>query len=280
MRTVLINGIAAEYTSVDDRGLHYGDGLFETIACTGARPLFIEQHLNRMESGARVLDIPFPDRQLIQDDIDCLLMDSINTHSVIKLILTRGRGERGYRYQTGQIPTRICMHSAVPGYVADWQRQGIAVRFCETMASVNPDLAGIKSLNRLENVLASSELDSAYQEGLMSDIDGNVIEGTMSNVFAVLDDELITPDLSRCGIKGVMREQIIDIAQHNSIRVETGNITRDELKNSQEIFVCNSVIGLCVVKQLEQQTFHTFTMSKFLNTALINRIEANAKTAV
>ncbi len=278
MRRVLINGVAAAYVSVDDRGLHYGDGVFETIACTGTRPIFIEQHLQRMQSGARVLNIPFPDRQLILDDINCLLYNS-NTDSVIKLILTRGQGRRGYRYETTALPTRICMHAASPQYLRQWQQQGISVRFCETRASINPDLAGIKSLNRVENVLASSELGSAYEEGLVSDIEGNIIEGTMSNVFAVVDDGLVTPDLSRCGIKGIMREQIIDIALNNGISVETRNITRDELICAQEIFVSNSVIGLCVVKQLEQLSFDTFTMSKLLKAALDNRIEANAKTA-
>ena len=278
MSKVLINGIASEYVSVTDRGLHYGDGVFETIACVGNSAVFIQQHLNRMENGARKLNIPFPDRQLFLDDINCLLRGS-NSNSIIKLILTRGRGKRGYRYEKTQIPTRICMLSAWPDYVAHWREHGITTRFCQTQVSVNPQLAGIKSLNRLDSVLASSELGPAFNEGFLSDIDGNVIEGSMSNIFIVSNGTLVTPDLSRCGVNGIMREQIIDIAQNSSIKVETRNITRDELLESREIFISNSVIGVCVVKQLEKQSYNTDTMTRTINRILDKRIEADAKAA-
>lgn len=278
MSKVLINGIASEYVSVTDRGLHYGDGVFETIACVGNSAVFIQQHLNRMENGARKLNIPFPDRQLFLDDINCLLRGS-NSNSIIKLILTRGRGKRGYRYEKTQIPTRICMLSAWPDYVAHWREHGITTRFCQTQVSVNPQLAGIKSLNRLDSVLASSELGPAFNEGFLSDIDGNVIEGSMSNIFIVSNGTLVTPDLSRCGVNGIMREQIIDIAQNSSIKVETRNITRDELLESREIFISNSVIGVCVVKQLEKQSYNTDTMTRTINKILDRRIEADAKAA-
>jgi len=279
MNKVLINGITAEYVSVADRGLHYGDGVFETIACLDNSPVFIDQHLNRMESGARKLKIPFPDRQLFLNDINCLLRSS-NTSCVIKLILTRGQGKRGYRYEEKQVPTRVCMISEWPEYVAQWKKHGIATRFCQTQVSLNPQLAGIKSLNRLENVLASSELATGFDEGFLSDIDGNVIEGTMSNIFAVCNDVLVTPDLSRCGVNGIMRQQIIDIADKNHISIHIRNITRDQLLESQEIFVSNSVIGICGVKQLEQHTYTTNAMTHEINTALQKRIGANAKTAV
>jgi len=278
MSKVLINGISSGYVSVSDRGLHYGDGVFETIACVGNTPVFIQQHLDRMESGARKLNIPFPDRQLFLDDINCLLRGS-NSNSILKLILTRGRGKRGYRYEKTQIPTRICMLSAWPDYVAHWREHGITTRFCQTQVSVNPQLAGIKSLNRLDSVLASSELGPAFNEGCLSDIDGNVIEGSMSNIFIVSNGTLVTPDLSRCGVNGIMREQIIDIAQNSSIKVETRNITRDELLESREIFISNSVIGVCVVKQLEKQSYNTDTMTRTIKKILDRRIEADGKAA-
>jgi len=278
MSKVLINGIASGYVSVTDRGLHYGDGVFETIACIGNHPVFIQQHLNRMESGARKLKIHFPDRQLFLDDINCLLRGN-NSNSIIKLILTRGGGKRGYRYEKRQVPTRICMLSAWPDYVAHWREHGIATRFCQTQVSTNPQLAGIKSLNRLDSVLASSELGPAFNEGFLSDIEGNVIEGSMSNIFIVTNDTLVTPDLSRCGVNGIMREQIIDIAHNNNIKVETRNITKDELLESREIFISNSVIGACVVKQLEQQFYNIDTMTRTINKILDRRIEVDAKAA-
>ena len=261
-----------------DRGLHYGDGVFETIACLRARPVFIDQHLNRMSSAAAKLDIPFPDRQLILNDIDGLLRGA-TANSVIKLILTRGRGKRGYRYQKKQLATRICMHSEWPDQVDQWRQNGVKAQFCETPVSVNPVLGGIKTLNRLENVLASHELGAGIDEGFMLDADGNVIEGTMSNIFAVIDDALVTPDVSRCGIEGIMREQIIDIADKNTIKVEVRDINREEFQQAAEIFICNSVIGLCTVKQLEQRVYTSENMTNTINMLLQRRIEADAKAA-
>ena len=279
MQQVLVNGIAADYVSVADRGLHYGDGLFETIACAGTHAYFLDRHLQRMENGARILDIPFPGRERIRRDIDRLLQARSSARSVIKLMLTRGSGKRGYRYDNNQHPTRICMLSPWPDYVALWAQHGKKARFCRTQASVNAHLAGIKSLNRLENVLASSELGTGYDEGFLCDIDGNVIEGTMSNVFAVVDDVLLTPDLSRSGIPGIMRDQVIASAKEIGFEVEAASISRDELTGSREIFISNSVIGICGVKQLEKYSFDCTTMTEAIHATLKKRIDSDAKTA-
>lgn len=279
MQQILINGIPSEYVSAADRGLQYGDGVFETIACVGTHAVFIEQHLKRMEHGARKLDIAFPDRELFLHDIHRLLKNSGDNKSIIKLLLTRGQGKRGYRYEQSQLPTRVGMLSDWPEYVEQWNRQGIKSRFCTTSASINPQLAGIKSLNRLENVLACNELGGEYDEGFLCDIDGNVIEGTISNVFAVIDNVLVTPDLSRCGIRGIMREQVLASAYESGISVNIINLSRETLMNSQEIFICNSVVGLCVVKQLEQQRFNNHTMTESIKRALGERIHADTKTA-
>jgi 4-amino-4-deoxychorismate lyase len=231
-----------------------------------------------MQRGAQQLDITFPDRQLIMQDINELLSNHNSGNCVIKLILTRGQGQRGYRYDKQQIPTRLCMQSDWPGHVDHWQLHGLKACFCKTMASINPRLAGIKTLSRLENVLASNELGNEYDEGFLSDIDGHVIEGTMTNLFAVCNGVLVTPDLTRSGIHGVMREQILDIAVNADIKVETRPLTSHELMQAEEIFVSNSVIGLCVVKQLEQQSFQSDTMAKTINKILQKRIEADAET--
>ncbi|MBT8129127.1 MAG: aminodeoxychorismate lyase [Gammaproteobacteria bacterium] len=278
MHKILINGIASEYLPATDRGLHYGDGIFETIACEDSHPVFVHQHLQRMENAAGKLDIPFPGRHRLQQDIGRLLAGN-EGKCVIKVILTRGSGKRGYRYDRGQAATRISMRSSWPHHVTEWQQHGIIVRFCETPVSLNPALAGIKSLNRLENVIASSELGTAHDEGFMSDIDGHVIEGTMSNLFAVIEGALVTPDLSRGGIKGIIREQILDIAKNSNIKHEIRDIGRDELLSSGEIFICNSVTGICRVKQLEQQHYAQARMTATIKTQLQQRIKADAKAA-
>ena len=278
MSGLLINGIASDYVSANDRGLHYGDGLFETIACTGTRAQFIDDHLDRMQHGARVLGIAFPGRQLILDDIDSLLINS-RAASVIKLVLTRGSGKRGYRPPERQASTRVCMLGAWPEYIDRWKRDGITARMCKTPVSVNPELAGLKTLNRMENVLAAGELAGDVDEGIMTDADGQVIEGTMSNLFAVIDGSLVTPDLSRCGIAGIMRAQIIDIAKTNAMKIEIRNMDRDELLSASELFVCNSLIGVCAVRRLEQLEFTADTITRTIKTNLQKRMQADAKAA-
>ena len=163
--------------------------------------------------------------------------------------------------------------------LARWRQQGIKARFCTTPVSTNPALQGIKSLNRLENVLAANELDAGTDEGFMSNTEGHVIEGTMSNVFAYTDATLITPDLSQSGIEGIMREQIIALAADNNIRLQIRTIDRDELLLSRELFICNSLIGICPVRQIEKRVFETGTMTDTINDLLQRRIDADAKAA-
>lgn len=278
MEQILINGIAADYVSATDRGLHYGDGIFETIACIGGQPVFLAQHLHRMAQGAHRLDISFPGEQLFRGDIGRLLAGR-QGDSVIKLMLTRGPGQRGYRCDTRQTPTRLSMLSDWPAHISRWRQQGINARFCKTPVSTNPALQGIKSLNRLENVLASNELGADADEGFMSNTDGHIIEGTMSNIFAIMDATLVTPDLSQGGIEGIMREQIIALAADNNIKLQIRPIDREELLLSRELFVCNSLIGICPVRQIEQQAFETGTMTDTINELLQRRIDADAKAA-
>lgn len=278
MRGLLINGIESGYVSVQDRGLHYGDGVFETIACSAGQAQFVDQHLDRLQRGARVLGIAFPDRQLFLDDIGRLLQQG-NGAGVVKLILTRGRGKRGYRCEQNHLPTRISMFAERPAYIDRWQHAGITARFCVTPVSVNPQLAGLKTLNRLENVLAARELGDGFDEGIMMDPGGCVIEGTMSNVFAVIDDVLVTPALTRCGIEGIMRAQVIDIAATQAMKVDIRDIPRDELLSAAEVFVSNSLIGLCAVRQIEQHEFAAGRIMQTINTHLQKRMQAHAKTA-
>ncbi len=279
MTYTLVNGINSEHISVNDRGLHYGDGLFETIACNNAKPQFLAQHLERMQKGAEQLHIKFPDTHLFHQDINIALDANNQSRCVIKLILTRGQGKRGYAYDNSMPPTRICQLSEWPQHVDGWKQTGIKATFCKTQAISSSQLAGIKHLNRLENVLAGNELGTEFQEGFLSDANGHVIEGTMSNLFAVTGKKLLTPDLAYAGIAGIMRDQIISIAGENKIPVEVCNISQQQLKQADEIFISNSLIGVCRIQQLDEQTFQSDDMFRLINTALEKRTEADAETA-
>lgn len=260
-----------------DRGLQYGDGLFETIALVGGALQFWEQHIQRMQQAAGKLGLDFPGEAIYFQDVRQLCKASKHTDAVIKLMLTRGQGARGYRAPDKQTPTRIAMLSDWPGHTTDYSASGIQLCLCKHTVSVNPDLAGIKHLNRLDSVLARSEWHDEYEEGLMSDMDGNIIQGTMSNVFAVRGNTLYTPDLQHCGINGIIRQQVLDSAQDENIHVEICNLAAEDIYSMDEIFVTNSIIGLWPVTQIKDKAFLPAETTHALASNLQRRMLKNAK---
>jgi 4-amino-4-deoxychorismate lyase len=193
----MINGEIKELFPATDRGLHYGDGLFETIAVINGRPTLWQAHMERLQCGCELLGIPLPDLQQLHEEASSLC--SSEERVVLKLMITRGSGGRGYRPPQDVLSQRILFRYPWPD--SPDLSHGIQLRVCQTPLACNPALAGIKHLNRLEQVLARAEWDDpAIHEGLMCDLDGRVKEGTMSNLFWVEDSQLFTPDLSRCGV--------------------------------------------------------------------------------
>lgn len=277
MQCVSINGIHAEHLSVMDRGLQYGDGLFETIACVDGELQFWEQHIQRMRAGAAILKIDFPDAEYFLQDIRNLCSITSENNFVVKIILTRGQGSRGYLSTDTPRTTRIVIRSDWPDYSPDLINTGISACLCKHPVSINPALAGIKHLNRLDNVIARNEWHNEYHEGLMLDTDGYVIEGTMSNVFAVRSNILYTPMLDRSGVDGVIRNQVINIARDEKIKIETARLTMNDLYLMDEIFVSNSIIGIWPVRMIEQQAYLVGEMSKKMHNQLQQRMSEHAK---
>jgi 4-amino-4-deoxychorismate lyase len=148
------------------------------------------------------------------------------------------------------------LNSPLPQDLAERIKQGVTVRICSLRLGWQPALAGIKHLNRLENVLARAEWhDPAIAEGLLQDWAGNVIGGTMSNLFIVENDNLVTPDLSRCGVAGVTRDRIMAAAKQRAVRCDVAAIGLDRVLAAQEIMLVNSLIGVWQVRQLNDRTW-------------------------
>ncbi len=267
--TILINGKKTDQLCVTDRGLQYGDGLFETIAVFDGRCPFWDRHMLRLQTGCQRLQLPAPEIVLLQNEALSLIKNE--SRAVLKLIISRGAGGRGYRYPESVPGTRILMRHPWPEYpLQNWQ-QGVQLRFCETTLARQPRLAGLKHLNRLEQVLARNEWqDTNIAEGLMLDENGNVIEGTMSNVFMLQNDILVTPDLSHCGVVGIMRACLLELAAKEGMNIRIGNISKQQLLEADEIFISNSLIGLWPVKNLQGQNIRIGETSRKLQ-MLINR---------
>ncbi len=250
----LLDGVANGCIEGSDRGLHYGDGLFETLAVRAGRPRFWSQHLARLTAGCIRLAIPAPDPALLRAEADRLC--ATQTQAVLKIVVTRGSGGRGYRPPLEAVPRRLLSLSPWPDYPASWANSGVQLRYCRTPVATSPALAGLKHLGRLEQVLARAEWDDpAIPEGLMLDADGAVIEGTMSNLFAVQDGALWTPDLSRAGVAGLARQRVLALAQRQGIRVSEGRLTPADLTQADGLFLTNSLIGLWPVRQLEGRIY-------------------------
>ncbi|EPJ51801.1 MAG: hypothetical protein OFPI_16150 [Osedax symbiont Rs2] len=249
LTNVLINGAAEQQLSTSDRGLSYGDGLFETIQIANGVALLWDAHMQRMQRGAARLKIPFDASlsALFYQDLLCLLQNP-RANAVLKLTLTRGVGMRGYKPTAEAEITRISSLTTLPDFSAQ-QRHGIKVRLCQLQLARQSVLAGLKHLNRLEQVLARSEWDdSDITEGLVCDTQGNLIEGTMSNLFWLANGVLYTPDLSYSGVEGVIRNALISQCQHQSVfEVQTANYQLSQLLAADEVFVCNSVINILPV---------------------------------
>ena len=249
----LINGIAAEYLSVDDRGLHYGDGLFETIKLQDGKLCYWPEHYRRLQTSAKTLQIACPPQSVFEQDVRSLLQTGASD-AVIKIILTRGSGERGYAVSNPGQATRIVQLSAMPQYDEQFYQQGIRAGFCQHRLSGNPALAGIKHLNRLDNVLARNSLDKGCQEGIMLDQQGRVIEGCMSNLFFIKQGVLHTPALHDAGVDGIIRRQVLALAAEAGWSCRINDVTPQDVLEADEIFFSNSLIGLWPVRQLDDIT--------------------------
>ena len=267
---MLINGRETDQTSVLDRGFQYGDGLFETIYVVSEKPQYWQQHMERLLDGCRRLKILLPELSVFQSEAEKLCAGV--EEGVLKITITRGVGGRGYATDALAKSTRVLAIFPAPHYPEEYREEGVVVKVCDTRLGINPALAGIKHLNRLEQVLARAEWTSAdIQEGLMLDINNNVIEGTMCNVFSVRKGELYTPELSLCGVKGIMREQVINKAKQEKIMVHETQISLDDLLQSEELFLCNSVFGIWPVRQLDDHIFSTGPVSHQLSRILQNK---------
>lgn len=249
---VLVNGKATDGLSALDRGLQYGDGLFETFRIREGVPEFWDRHIFRLARGCERLRLPAPPLEQLTDETR-QLCDGRQA-GVLKIIISRGRGGRGYALPEEVHPTRIVARFPAPTYPASHQQDGVVVRLCDTRLGMNPALAGLKHLNRLEQVLARAEWqDPTIAEGLMCDTEGRVVEGTMSNVFAVRDGRLLTPDLSRCGVAGILREVVLELAAKLGIPTQEGSLEIEDLMSSQEVFLTNSLIGIWPVRRIAER---------------------------
>lgn len=246
----LVNGTAQTTLPIGDRGLLYGDGVFRTLRVSRGRPQWWSAHMQKLAEDAARLAIPAPPPAVWEREVADLL-SAAPDECVLKLILTRGPGPRGYRPAVQPEPSRIVQISAWPARIEAVAARGAVLHVCALRLAEQPRLAGIKHLNRLENVLASMEWpEGGADEGLLLDMTGRVVSGVSSNVFIYRDGRLLTPRLDRCGVAGVTRRRVLEQAARLKTPVVEADIRLDEVEGADEVFLTNSLIRLWPVSRL------------------------------
>jgi 4-amino-4-deoxychorismate lyase len=266
-----VDGLPQTQLPLVDRGLAYGDGLFETIRVANARPLLLGRHLQRLYQSCKRLRLTV-DPELLETELQafCLQLGE----GVAKLILSRGDGERGYGFSPGKPARRILQAAALPDYPQANARNGIELFACQTRLAEQPLLAGMKHLNRLEQVLARSEWqDPRYAEGLMLDQAGRVVEGVFSNLFFVCDGQLCTPALQRCGVEGVMRAELLEQARALNVPLRVEDFSLQALLEADEVFLCNSLYGVWPVRRLGDRDWPVGPLTRKLQAIALTQLD-------
>jgi 4-amino-4-deoxychorismate lyase len=248
---IWVNGRAVAQVSALDRGLHYGDGLFETIACTSGHVRLLDLHLERLGEGCRRLGIDLRDQGDIRSEVVALAAQA--PRAVIKLLVTRGAAvARGYALSGAQGANRIVLRYPWPAEDPQLSREGVRVRTAATRLGENPALAGLKHCNRLEQVLARREwTDPTIADSLMYSSAGALVSGTMTNVFIVRNAKLETPRLDCCGVAGVMRRTVLQAAGMAGIAAQECALGAADLQSAEELFLTNALIGIHPVREVD-----------------------------
>lgn len=248
----LINGEPGHALAASDRGLGYGDGVFETVAIVAGQPALWDLHLKRLTIGCVQLGFTPPSLDTLYQDLSAL---DLPRTGILKVIVTRGSGGQGYAPPECPQPRRIMQVFPPRGRPAEWRTKGVTVRWCQMRLAAQPALAGIKHLNRLEQVLARQEWRGPeIAEGLMCDTEGALVEATAANLIIEQNGEWIIPQGNACGVEGVMQSYLIDLARQWGISITRRIFWPDEITGQTAMYLCNSLIGIWPIRSVESQS--------------------------
>tara|TARA_R110002073_G_scaffold2938_4_gene19275 strand:+ start:37857 stop:38693 length:837 start_codon:yes stop_codon:yes gene_type:complete len=249
------------YIPANDRGLAYGDGVFETLRLSASGAPLRALHKERMRQGAARLSIPF-DGETFDRYLDALIEEKVEgangassaaaqQSGVAKIILTRGSGGRGYAAPAAMSPRWITQRFPFVSRPARQRDDGLALGLCREPVADLPSLAGLKHLNRLDQVLAQQQVSAAgWDEGMLLDQRGRPLELTSMNLFFRFANELFTPDLRSAGVAGVARAWCLQHASSHGVTCRQQNVSLSRLREADEVFACNSVAGILPVRKL------------------------------
>jgi 4-amino-4-deoxychorismate lyase len=251
MLDCLINGEISRYLDVSDRGFNYGDGVFETIAVINGIPRYWQDHMDRLAVACDRLGFTCPPQAVLLREAQTV--SAGKSRCIVKILLTRAAGERGYRPLMGSEPGRVVSSHAWPEGIEQAMSRGVEARICNLRLGLQPALGGMKHLNRLEQVLAAGELAlHAEEEGILLDSEDHVISAISANLFLVFKEQLLTPRLDQCGVRGVLRARILKAFKS---RCELRRVSTEMLTGASEVFLCSAIRGIVPVLRVDETQY-------------------------
>ncbi len=247
----LLNGEPASKSAFSDRACHFGDGLFETLAVREGRPCLWQWHWDRLRTGCERLGLSAPARDLIEKEVLALCNDQ--PRGVLKIMLTAGAAGTGYVRDQNASVSRWIRVAPWPD-IHPWSTETpLTARVCELRLASQPQLAGIKHLNRLEQVLARNELPKAVDEGIVCDSRGRVVEGISANLFARIGNTFVTPRIVDCGVAGTVRHQILERGRACGIEVAETQLDLEALQHADAVYVTNALLGIRPLARIDDR---------------------------
>lgn len=260
----LINGCQQQTLAANDRAVQFGDGCFTTARVQTGLVQLLPAHLTRLREACERLFIPFTDWVILEQEM--IALASRQQTGVLKVIITRGVGGRGYSASGCQTPTRILSLSAPPAHYARWQREGVTLALSPIRLGRNPHLAGLKHLNRLEQVLIRTHLEqTAGDEALVLDSDGLLTECCAANLFWRQGMTVFTPRLDQAGVKGIMRQFIIDRLVASDFTIADVAARPRALAEADEVLICNALMPVVPVNACGEWEWRSRTLYSFLS---------------
>jgi len=258
-----INGHKQDYLPANDRAIQFGDGCFTTARIVSGEVCFLAAHLQRLQSACEKLLIPFEQWAELQREMREMALG--NEQGVLKVIISRGSGGRGYSGASCHQPTRILSVSDYPAHYDTWRREGITLELSPVRLGRNTMLAGIKHLNRLEQVLIRTHLEqAAAEEALVLDSEGFITECCAANLLWRKGNEVLTPKVDQAGVNGIMRQYCMQQLAHAGFRVVEINAGEEALLAADEVVICNALMPVVPVRSYGERCWSSRELYSFL----------------
>jgi 4-amino-4-deoxychorismate lyase len=248
---MIVNGHEQLNIPIADRAVQYGDGCFTTMAYRAGKLELFDAHIERLRLACKALFIQYDDWSGLKQSIIDSFSQTKDCKCVVKVIITRGEGGRGYSPENVSSPNVIITQHQIPDHYHQWQSNGISLTRSAVKLARQPLLAGIKHLNRLEQILVKQDLHSSgFDDAIVCDTELNIIETSVGNLFWYKNNRWFTSSLEYSGVEGVMRNLLLSLMTEKGLSCDVVQGSFDDLLESQEILVCNSLMTIIPVSSL------------------------------